>query len=192
MIVRTIVNASRTAKDAARAWLKRAMVRARFAGLQVKGPSVWEYDRLDAFDIADGVWVGPFTEIVAYSHSARSRVPGKLVLKRRAVVSTGANLRAAGGVIEIGEDSGVGQGCVVVASNHRIDPDLVYIRSDWREDVTGVIIGDNVWIGANSVLLPGITIGDHAVVGAGSVVNRSIPVGELWGGVPARFIRKLR
>jgi acetyltransferase-like isoleucine patch superfamily enzyme len=54
-----------------------------------------------------------------------------------------------------------------------------------------IIIGDNVWTGANSVILPGVTIGDYSVIAAGSVVNKDVPGGYLYGGVPAKMIKKL-
>lgn len=53
-------------------------------------------------------------------------------------------------------------------------------------------IGDDVFIGANSIILKGVTIGDRAIIGAGSIVTKSIPMDEIWAGNPAKFIRKLK
>lgn len=53
-----------------------------------------------------------------------------------------------------------------------------------------VTIGNRVFIGAGSTVLPGVTIGDDAIIGAGSVVTKSIPAGEVHAGNPARFICK--
>ncbi|XWW45321.1 acyltransferase [Fibrella sp. USSR17] len=50
-------------------------------------------------------------------------------------------------------------------------------------------IGDDAFIGANSIILKGVTIGERSIVGAGSVVTRSIPANEIWAGNPAKFIR---
>jgi acetyltransferase-like isoleucine patch superfamily enzyme len=55
-----------------------------------------------------------------------------------------------------------------------------------------VSIGDNVWIGANSVILPGVTIGNNTVIGAGSVVTKSISPSVIAVGNPARIIRKIK
>lgn len=54
-----------------------------------------------------------------------------------------------------------------------------------------VVIGDNVWIGANAVILKSVTIGEGAVIAAGAVVNCDVPAHEIWGGIPARKIKKL-
>lgn len=52
------------------------------------------------------------------------------------------------------------------------------------------VIGDNVEIGSNSVIIGEIVIGNNSIIGAGSVVLKDIPPYEVWGGVPARFIKK--
>lgn len=54
-----------------------------------------------------------------------------------------------------------------------------------------VIIGKNVFVGMNSLIVNSVTIGDEGVVAAGSIVTRDIPPKEVWGGNPARFIKKL-
>jgi acetyltransferase-like isoleucine patch superfamily enzyme len=54
-----------------------------------------------------------------------------------------------------------------------------------------IIIGNDVFIGANSIIMKGVTIGDKSVIGAGSVVTRDIPGAEIWAGNPAKFIRKI-
>lgn len=54
-----------------------------------------------------------------------------------------------------------------------------------------IAIGDNVWIGGGSIILPGVTIGDNTTIGAGSVVTRSIPANVLAVGNPCRVIRQL-
>jgi acetyltransferase-like isoleucine patch superfamily enzyme len=54
-----------------------------------------------------------------------------------------------------------------------------------------VVLGRNVWLGANVTVLPGVTIGDDAVVGAGSVVTRNVPARTVVVGTPARVVRSL-
>jgi len=70
---------------------------------------------------------------------------------------------------------------------------------DWVTRRTGnegtaakpIAIGNDVFVGANSIILKGASIGDRAVIGAGSVVTKDVPAQELWAGNPARLIRKL-
>ena len=49
-------------------------------------------------------------------------------------------------------------------------------------------VGNNVFIGSDTVILPGVKIGDNTVIGAGAIVTKDLPSGSLWGGVPARRI----
>lgn len=190
-IVRALLNPFVVWLESLKLEVQMARVLMRFPSLKIQRPSVWSFDTLEALDIGEAVWVGPFTEIIVYSRSHRSKVGGRLVLGRGAILAAGCNIRAAGGVIAIGADSGIGQGSVLVAANHAIGPDLIYLRCDWDQERTGVTIGNNCWIAANCVILPGVTIGDNSIIGAGSVVNKSVPANEVWAGVPARFIKKI-
>ncbi|WP_171016266.1 DapH/DapD/GlmU-related protein [Pseudomonas sp. F(2018)] len=88
----------------------------------------------------------------------------------------------------------IGSGCHI-SSNVRIFTESMKADSDLRvkpvPSKTGdVVIGDACWIGANVLINPGVSIGENSVVGANSVVVRDIPPNEIWGGVPAKLIRK--
>lgn len=154
---------------------------------------IWNYgfNWLDSLEIGKDVYVMPGAEIIVFKKTKNSQKEGKLILKDHSVIGTGVNIRAAGGVIELGEYSGIGEHSVVVAANHSTDKDHLHIRSPWDENRTDVIIGRNVWIGANSCLLAGSRVGDNSIVGAGSVVTGEIPANEIWAGVPARKIKDL-
>ncbi len=89
--------------------------------------------------------------------------------------------------ITIGDYCNIANNVVIVDHDHRLGRDGV---EDGLES-TPVHIGNNVWIGANTVILRGSTIGDGAVIAAGAVVKGKIPAREVWGGVPARKIREL-
>lgn len=70
------------------------------------------------------------------------------------------------------------------------------IRMDRKKDIINaktapVKIDDFVFIGARSIICKGVHIGEKSLVAAGSVVVKDIPAGELWGGNPAKFIKKI-
>ncbi|MBK8892452.1 MAG: acyltransferase [Dechloromonas sp.] len=69
-------------------------------------------------------------------------------------------------------------------------PDYDYSRPSIPEKRGDVVIGNYSWIGANVFIGPGVTIGENAIVGANSVVTRNVPPFEIWGGVPAKLIKK--
>ena len=94
------------------------------------------------------------------------------------------------GPVCIGNHANLAQGITVTALNHNFED------SSKRIDEQGVstkpvVIGDDVWIGANAVILPGVTIGSHCVVAAGAVVTKDIPDHTLVGGVPAKVIKNI-
>lgn len=76
----------------------------------------------------------------------------------------------------------------VYTAGHPIHP---IMRESEYEYGIGITIGDNVWIGGNSVILPGVHIGSDTVIGAGSVVTRDIPEWVIAAGNPCRVIRKI-
>lgn len=95
------------------------------------------------------------------------------------------------GPVSIGNNVNLAQGVTVTALNHNFDD--VTKRIDEQGITTKeVVIGDDVWIGANAVVLPGVHIGRHVVVAAGAVVTKDVPDYTLVGGVPAKIIKKIQ
>lgn len=174
-------------------FILRLRVRRDFQSLHAHYTSIWDYGYrdLDCLEIGKDVTVGPFVEIVVQRKSRFSQIEGRLILGDRVVLGTGTNVRAAGGVIQIGHDTNVSQHCALIASNHVMDTERGHTGGLWDQVRTGVTIGHHVWVGANSVLLPGSVIGDYSVIAAGAVVRGTVPPKQLWGGVPARRIRDL-
>lgn len=112
--------------------------------------------------------------------------PRSLVLGHRASVSPGAILDCRGG-LTIGSYTMVGIQAIILTSNHGIENAGVPMR-DQPLVLEQVDIGDDVWLGARSIVLPGVTIGPGAIVAAGAVVTHSVPPLQIVGGVPARQI----
>lgn len=94
--------------------------------------------------------------------------------------------------ITIGDNCGIGPGVHIYAVTHPANADerLSENSQFWKSFTAPVTLGNNVWIGGSSVILPGVTIGDNVTIGAGSVVTKSIPSGCVAVGNPCRIIRK--
>ena len=94
------------------------------------------------------------------------------------------------GPVTIGSHVNLAQGITVTALNHN------FADSEKRIDEQGVsttpvVIEDDVWIGANAVVLPGVRIGNHSVIAAGAVVTKDVPPHSIVAGVPAKVIKKI-
>ena len=82
--------------------------------------------------------------------------------------------------------------CAIVSQTHDASALLKGLKyRETMETDRPIMIGDNVWIGAAAVILPGVTIGNDSIVAAGAVVSRDVPPRTLVAGVPARPIRVL-
>lgn len=90
--------------------------------------------------------------------------------------------------IFVGNNVMFGPNVTLSAGTHPIHPEL---RSKNAQYNLPIQIGDNVWIGANSVVLPGVTIGDNTVIGAGSVVTKDMPPNVVAVGSPCRVMREI-
>jgi len=97
--------------------------------------------------------------------------------------NSGIYIQAINGV-KIGKHCLLASGTKIISANHELDDYEKQTKND------PIIIGDNCWIGANSVILPGVTIGDGAVVGANAVVTKDVPPYAIVVGVSARAMKK--
>ena len=94
------------------------------------------------------------------------------------------------GPVRIGNNVNLAQGITVTALNHNFDDTNKRI-DEQGVSTNAVTIEDDVWIGANAVVLPGVTIGTHCVVAAGAVVTKDVPPHSLVAGVPAKVIKQI-
>lgn len=94
--------------------------------------------------------------------------------------------------ITIGNNVKIGSGCIIYDTNfHSMDYLCRRDASTDKPKESEVVIGNDVFIGARSVILQGVNIGNGAVIGAGSVVRRNVPEGEIWAGNPAVCVKKI-
>ena len=92
------------------------------------------------------------------------------------------------GEIFIGDDVMIGPGCKLATAVHPISPRLRKYKLQYNKPIH---IGNNVWLGAGAIVLPGVTIGNNSIVGAGAVVTKDVPDNVIVGGVPAKIIREI-
>lgn len=131
-----------------------------------------------------------------------------IIIEKNVNLMNGCILKNYGGLIVIGENTFLGEYCVlyghgdiiigsntliamqtiIVSSNHSIPSKKQLIRHQ-QDILKPVNIGDDVWIGANCTILGGVNIGNGAVVGAGSLVNKDIPPYAIAVGNPAKIIK---
>lgn len=122
--------------------------------------------------IYPGVWITPGRNLVIEDH---------VDLAKDVLITTS-------GGVHIGKRVLIGYRTQILSANHSIPPAGLPIPISG--DVFGeVIIGDDVWIGANVVITPGVKIGSGAIIAAGSVVTKDVESNAIVGGVPAKLIR---
>lgn len=134
------------------------------------------------------------SRIATLGHSQRC----KFLVYRNAILELGNNVGMSNVTIVatkkiiIGSNVMIGGGVTIVDSDfHSLDYKNWFTPNDEKNMISkDVAIGDNVFIGMNSLILKGVSIGNNSIVAAGSIVTKSIPSNELWGGNPAVFIKK--
>lgn len=128
---------------------------------------------------------GPVDETVTVFPPLHSDFGKNITVGKRVFINSGCRFQDQGGV-SIGDDCLIGHSTVLATLNHDLDPSR---RADMHP--APIVIGRNVWIGANVTLLPGVTVGDNAVVAAASVVTKDVPENTVVVGSPARVVRTL-
>ncbi len=91
-------------------------------------------------------------------------------------------------MVHIGKDCFIGPNVSIYTACHSTNPIERNSRQEWAEPIT---IGDNCWLGGNVTILPGVTIGDNVTIGAGSVVVKDIPSNCIAVGNPCKKIKEI-
>ncbi len=139
------------------------------------------------FILGKGVNIADFNYITLWNEP-NSAHKSKLIIGDNTYIGEFNNIRPAGATIAIGTNCLIAQHITMVASNHGISKDKPMIEQEFNYKKSGITIGDDVWIGANSVILPGVSIGDGAIIGAGSIVTKSVEPYTINVGNPCKKI----
>lgn len=140
-----------------------------------------EVELSDNFEAGPGCVIGSFSKVKA--------ADGPLRMGARCGIATGCFVASGAKGIEIGDNFVCGPNTVITASNYVYDELGVHLE-DQGTTSKGVRIGNNVWIGAGSVLLDGTVLGDNCIVVANSLVNRRFPENSVIQGNPAKILMK--
>lgn len=108
-----------------------------------------------------------------------------ITIGKNVFINSGCCFQDHGG-ITLGDGALVGHNVVLATLNHDLDP-----RKRGTTIPAPIVIGNDVWIGANATILQGVTIGDGSVVAAGAVVSKDVPPNTVVGGVPAKVIKQI-
>ena len=92
------------------------------------------------------------------------------------------------GKVKIGDNAQIAPNVAIYTAGHPIHPDSRNSGYEYGIDIT---IGNNVWIGGNTCILPGVTIGNNVVIGGGSVVTKDLPDNVIAVGNPCRIVREI-
>ena len=170
-------------------WIEWVGYRGRFAALRVTigRRVVIENRQRSELTIGPDSVVGLGTLLILESRGA---MRAELRIGRHTAINEYNNIRAAGAPIHIGNYCQIAQFCTLVSSNHSTETTQPMGEAGWDASKLGIYIEDDVWIGANSVVLPGVRIGRGSVIGAGSVVTKEVPPFSVYAGNPAKLIRR--
>jgi acetyltransferase-like isoleucine patch superfamily enzyme len=116
-----------------------------------------------------------------FFHGENIEIGSSTNINRGCMLWAGKNAR-----IIIGNDCLTGPGVKIIASKYKLGG-INIIRS-YPQFEKDIVIGNDVWLGANSIVLPGVRIGNGAVVGAGAVVSRDVDEYDIVIGIPAKKI----
>lgn len=111
---------------------------------------------------------------------------GPITLGDEVAVNHNASLDGGRNGIKIGHRTRIANNVTIYAFNHGMSPDAPIYQQ--AVSSKGVVIGQDVWIGAQAGIVDGVTIGDHAVIGMGSIVTKNVPDYVIVAGNPARVI----
>ena len=139
--------------------------------------------------IGNKTYIGRYSSLIVADNPKCKEIISSLIIGENTYIGEYNNIRAAGGLISIGDHCLISQHITMVCTNHQFKAALSIDQQPWTKENNFIIIGNDVWIGANSVILPGVHIDDGAIIAAGSVVTKSVPANAIVAGNPARVLK---
>lgn len=168
-------------------WLYNIIIKLKYMDISLKCHFTFEKNIFDSFCIGQGSLIGKNTIIAICS--GPNKIHSYLKIGENTYIGELNNIRASGGYIIIGSNCLISQHITMVASGHEYKKDILISKQGWNVIKRNIVIEDDVWIGANTVILPGIRIKEGAVIGAGSVVTKDVPPYAIVAGNPAKILK---
>jgi acetyltransferase-like isoleucine patch superfamily enzyme len=150
--------------------------------------AVREHAWLHCMDEGSTIEIGERTLIMPYAKLVAG-FNGSIKIGRGCTIHSFDVLYGFTGGLRIGDNVRTGTNVNMISANHSFD-DITKSPNDQGDSSKGIIIGDNVWVGAGVIILDGVEVGANAVLGAGAVVTKNMPENGVCLGVPAVAVRK--
>ena len=131
----------------------------------------------------DELFDGQFPEGLGIFTPVQIDFPKQMSFGSKVFINHSFTAMSIGG-IELGDNVQIGPHVTIVTDNHDLKNRLVLRCGTVR-------VGNHVWIGAGTTIMPGVTIGENAVIAGGAVVTKDVPANAIVGGNPARLIRMI-
>lgn len=168
-------------------------VRLRFANHIHLGHGAYLDENVYLHACPAGIWIGEETIVmhgaVLHVYNFRDLPHSGIKIGRDSLVGEYSVIRGQGGV-EIGDRVYTSPFTQIIAVNHVFDdPERPFVEQGITAE--GIVIEDDVWLGAGAVITDGVRVGRGAVVAAGAVVTKDVPPHTVVGGVPARVLKEI-
>jgi acetyltransferase-like isoleucine patch superfamily enzyme len=157
-------------------------------GLRMHHTSLISVDRPELITVGVSCYMGPYALIYVNNYSENFD-NSFLELGDETSIGEFSNIRACGGKIKIGSKVQIAQNVNIIASNHMFEKGIPIREQAWSQENNFVDIGNDVWVGCGTTILPGSQIGSGSIIGANSLVNGVIPENVIAVGNPARVIK---
>ncbi len=146
------------------------------------------YDSIEDLSIEKDVYISNYCFVTVINENKENRI-SKLSIGENTSFGEFCDIRAGGGVIEIGRNCLIAQNVKIIGANHLTNRNILIRENGWDQKKNFVVVGDDVWIGCNAVILPGVKIGTGSVIAAGSIVTKDILPYTIVAGNPAKFLK---
>ena len=153
-----------------------------FLGSCIINNNVIIKNKKGTIEINDKVYLRRYSKI--------KNLSGKVKIGNNTTINDFCIIQSNFGGIQIGNGVRIGPNVKMFAENHKYDNNIPIYKQNLSS--IGIIINNNVWIGAGAIILDGVRIGDNTVIGAGSVVTKSFNGNCVIAGNPASIIKKIK